>query len=84
MNAQTTLNSAIAAGFDSLSTRDVMLCILQGASSGGGGGGGNLAGSGSPIGVVTPTSLGQLYADYTTPGLWESNGLTSGSWIQLI
>lgn len=39
MNAQTTLNAAIANGFDRLSTRDVFLCILEGASSGGGGGG---------------------------------------------
>jgi hypothetical protein len=30
--AQTTLDAAIAAGFDRLSPRDVMLCILQGAS----------------------------------------------------
>ena len=32
MSAQTTLTAAIAAGFDRLSPRDVMLCVLQGAS----------------------------------------------------
>ena len=40
MSAQTTLNAAIAAGFDKLSDRDLLLCILQGAISGGGGAGG--------------------------------------------
>jgi hypothetical protein len=35
MSAQTTLNAAIAAGFDRLSDRDLIMCILRGASSGG-------------------------------------------------
>jgi hypothetical protein len=33
--AQTTLTAAIAAGFDRLSPRDVMLCILEGAQGSG-------------------------------------------------
>jgi hypothetical protein len=83
MNAETTLKNAIAAGFDRLSERDVMLCVLEGAG-GGATGSGVLTGSGSPVGVVTPTSVGQLYTDTTTPGEWLSTGLTNASWTQLI
>ena len=83
MNAQTTLNAAIAAGFDRLSTRDVLLCILEGASSGGGGGTDNQSGNGSPVGVATPAYVGQTYTDLTTPGFWTSTGLTSANWLQI-
>lgn len=82
MNAQTTLKNAIAAGFDRLSERDVMLCVLEGAG-GGATGSGVLEGSGSPVGVVTPTSVGQLYSD-SGGGLWQATGLTNASWQQLI
>jgi hypothetical protein len=81
MNAETTLAEAIANGFDKLSSRDVMLCILEGASTGGTGA--PLSGSGSPVGVVTPTAVGQTYLDITTPGFWASNGLTNTSWTQI-
>lgn len=83
MNAETSLKNAIAAGYDRLSPRDVMLCVLEGAG-GGATGSGVLEGSGSPVGVVSPISIGQIYSDYTTPGLWQSTGLTSADWTQLI
>jgi hypothetical protein len=57
MNAQTTLNSAIAAGFDKLSPRDVMLCVLVGANNAGGAT--TIAGTGPPVG--TPAALGLAY-----------------------
>ncbi len=64
------------------------LALLQAIANNGGGGGGSgtgtLTGNGSPVGVVTPTVTGQIYTDQSTPGLWESNGLTNTSWIQLI
>ncbi len=59
---------------------------------GGGGGGGSqwgqestakFAGSGSPVGVVTPTGEGDLYVDSTTPGLWQATGVTSADWAQI-
>ena len=84
MNAETTLKNAIAAGFDRLSPRDVMLCVLEGAG-GGASGSGVLEGSGSPVGVVTPTAIGQLYSDINAPGgLWQSTGLAAANWQQLI
>lgn len=43
-----------------------------------------LHGSGSPVGAFTPAVIGQTYFDTTTPGFWAANGLTSGSWTQLV
>lgn len=39
------------------------------------------AGSGSPVGVVTPTGEGDLYVDETGPGLWQANGLADTDWV---
>ena len=86
-STKTLLASAISAGLMEISEKQQMAvetyldCQLNNS---GGGGSGNLSGSGSPVGVVTPSAAGVLYADYTTPGLWESNGTTNTSWIQLI
>ena len=45
---------------------------------------GFLAGSGSPVGVVTPTfDLPIIYCDVTTPGLWQSTGAGNTDWVQL-
>lgn len=41
------------------------------------------SGSGSPVGVVTPTGEGDLYVDETTPGLWQANGTTNTDWTQV-
>lgn len=86
MNANSLLANAIAAGFDKLSPRDVMLCTLYGANNGGGSGSGSsvLEGNGSPVGVVTPIAIGQLYSDVSGTGLWQSTGLTNTSWTQLV
>ena len=78
MNAQTTLNAAIAAGFDRLSTRDAMLCILYGA------GGGDYSGSGAPSAQTpppVPTGSGGTYWDYTNKILYMWNPV-SKSWEQ--
>lgn len=59
-----------------------------------GGGGGGLSdwgqaatahfhGTGSPVGVVTPGGVGDLYVDDTTPALWQATGLTSADWTQV-
>lgn len=79
MNAQTTLNSAIAAGFDRLSTRDVMLCVLQGAGTGGGGGTGGISsgnyGGGQPN--FTPTTSVAIAIDESNGTIWT---WYSGAW----
>lgn len=66
MDAQTTLNAAIADGYDRLSPRDVMLCVLFGASSGGGGGS-TLADSidvaGPPVGTPAANGLQNIIVD---------------------
>lgn len=40
-------------------------------------------GNGSPVGVVTPGGIGDLYVDDTGPGLWQATGLTSADWSQV-
>jgi hypothetical protein len=73
--AQTLINSAIAAGYDALSTRDLQECLLYAAQSGGGGGGqtgqiptGNYAG-GAP--TFTPTAGTSILAiDNSTGKIW--------------
>ena len=81
--ANSILKSAIAAGFDGLSPRDVMLCILQGVSAGGTGGGSanyvaNYAG-GTPTPV--PTSGNPFAVDTSIPALWVWNG---AAWVSII
>lgn len=39
-------------------------------------------GSVSPVGVQTPTVIGEMYADTTSGHLWVATGLTSSDWIQ--
>lgn len=81
MNAQITLNSAIAAGFDRLSTRDVMLCILQGAGSGGTGGSSTLYQNfGGVAPVAAGTTTGQLAIDNSTGQGWVWSG---SAWVSL-
>lgn len=82
--AQSTLNSAIAAGYDRLSTRDVMLCILQGAQAGGGGGGGtpNLIQNFGGVAPVAPgVAIGQAAFDTSSGKEWVWDGAT---WIPFI
>lgn len=43
----------------------------------------HFSGSGSPVGVVTPSGEGDLYVDDTTPGLWQATGATSADWAQV-
>jgi hypothetical protein len=40
-------------------------------------------GSGSPVGVVTPTGIGYLYVDNTTPALWQAIGPTNADWVNI-
>lgn len=84
MSAQTTLNSAIAAGFDRLSSRDVMLCILQGASTGSGPGTGTFSGTGSPEGVVT-ASPGSTYLQTESGSFWmKQTGTGNTGWLEIV
>lgn len=53
-------------------------------SSGGVAGAGNLSGSGSPVGVVTPTAIYQLYRDIDTDTYHWATGLTNTDWQQMI
>jgi hypothetical protein len=38
-------------------------------------------GTGSPVGVVTPGIVGQLYHDDATGNIWVADGLTDTDWI---
>jgi len=38
------------------------------------------SGSGSPVGVVTPSGKGDLYVDEDAPALWQATGLTANDW----
>lgn len=60
----------------------VLLNEIDAAIDGDGSGGvsANLLGSGSPVGVVTPTALGQFYSDTTNDTLWQAFGATSADW----
>ena len=41
------------------------------------------AGSGSPVGAVTPKAEGDLYVDDTTPALWQATGVANTDWQQV-
>lgn len=45
------------------------------------GGSGILTGAGSPFGVVTPSSIGELYIDTTGAVLWIAHGLLESNWV---
>ena len=81
MDANTTLASAIANGFDELSPRDVMLCILYGVANGGGGGG--LAGTGDP---TASAAAGTPYTDTSNGNFWVNTSSPSPgtTWLKLI
>ncbi len=40
-------------------------------------------GAGSPLGSVTPTSIGYLYIDTTNGGAWIAEGATNTDWISV-
>ena len=63
-----------------------------GFSGGAGGGGGStwgqastahFHGSGAPTGIVTPTGIGDLYVDDTTPALYQAYGTTPTTWERI-
>jgi hypothetical protein len=65
----------------------VLYQLLQNGTGGGGGGGSGasfLSGTGTPVGSVTPTIIGQTYLDKNTSNLWISTGLTNASWVELV
>ena len=37
----------------------------------------------SPVGVQTPTVIGQIYTDTSNNTLWVATGLTNTSWIAI-
>lgn len=86
----TTLENACESGIGKVDDEILLLkliaqltCEIQDALSGGGGGGAvtaNLLGSGSPVGVVTPSAAGQFYSDTTNDTLWQAFGTTSADW----
>lgn len=41
------------------------------------------SGVGSPVGVVTPTFVGQLYEDTLNSVFYQSTGTTSADWVLL-
>jgi hypothetical protein len=89
-NADTLLSQACDSKFLQLAQSDpkmataVLLQLLCNLSAAASSGNTTLTGSGSPVGVVTPVAVGQLFTDPTTPGLYVANGLTNTSWVQLV
>jgi len=83
MDAQTTLNAAIADGYDRLSPRDVMLCVLYGASNVGGGGSGSgwTHGAGSPITNGISTTTYGTYTNDTDSTFWT---VVNGVWTDMV
>lgn len=74
-----------------MSLADIMELVLLGLianniDGGGGGGSSNLSGVVDPIGVVVPTALNQLYTNMASvpKSVWQSTGLTSADWVQLV
>ncbi len=62
-----------------------ILVLLNSIASGGSTlGCANAEGSGSPVGVVTPSCAGQFYSDTTGDVLWQARGLTNADWHQWI
>lgn len=47
-----------------------------------GGASNNKTGSGSPVGVVDPDYVGQIYTNLDSPegGIWVSTGITNADW----
>lgn len=43
----------------------------------------SMVGTGSPVGSVTPTIVGQFYIDDVTNALWRATGLTAVDWAQV-
>lgn len=41
------------------------------------------AGSGTPIGTVTPDAAGDVYLDETTPALWQATGTGDTDWAEV-
>jgi hypothetical protein len=62
----------------------ILAVVCSIASGGSGAGCANIIGSGSPVGIVTPTCAGQFYTDDTGDILWQAMGLTNTSWHQWI
>lgn len=66
MTANQILASAIQNGYDGLSTRDLMLCILFGAQTGGGGSAAlsdSIAVAGPPVGTPAANGLLNIIVD---------------------
>ena len=85
-NPNTLVGLATAAGYMNMSVKQQMAVetYLDCQLANGGGGTSNETGSGSPVGVVTPTAIGQFYSDFTNGVLWQATGLTNTSWIQWV
>lgn len=44
----------------------------------------DMFGNGSPVGVVTPGRIGQLYRDAAGAAFWQSTGLSANDWFQWV
>lgn len=67
-------------------TINTLLKRIASSTSGGGGGGGtaNMSGSGSPVGVVTPTAANIWYRDTSTDNYWWATGATNADWTPVV
>lgn len=80
--------AAAAKGFSSMGGQQLewvkvhLLCqILK--NSGGGTVCASLSGAGSPVGIHSPSFIGQLYHNTTNDTYWRSTGLTNADWTQI-
>lgn len=79
-SAQSLITTAVASGYDALSNRDLKECLLVAAQAGG-----ELAGLGSPQGVVSAIP-GQTYLDTSGGHFWaKQTGInTNTGWLMLV
>ncbi len=63
-----------------------LISVACAIAAGGTGGGAcaNTLGVVDPIGVVTPTCLGQFYTNTVFNSLWQATGLTNADWHQWV
>lgn len=78
------LQCMIPPGLMGAALLSVACAIAQSGGGGGGGGCANTFGVVDPIGVVTPTCLGQFYSNTVFDSLWQATGLTNADWKQWV
>lgn len=86
LSANTLIAAAMSLGYDTLSTRAIMECLLYAVSNGGGGGGGGggsgsvTQGDGPPVGIPSDPLSPTIYTDLLTTFVYSWNVATQ-TWV---